>query len=427
MSPITRRDALIGAGATAATFLLNSSPLLAEERIELRVTAAPSTVADMYRSIAEAFGAQHPNILVNLDTTQRDYDALVDDTLRDVMTGQLADVSIQGNNKIRLFVDRGLAVPLNDYLAEEAKSPSSTLSPSVASIGQFGDKVYGLGLSVSTPIVFYNLDLVKKAGVDAAALPVTWEGILDLAARIHDPKTNTLGGYLNYTGGGWMWTALIESQGARMMTADEGKVGFDGPEGLKALQILKSFGEIGQSAVDMPRDQVRQLFSSGNLGILVDSSSNLGNFERQAGGRFDIVTRAFPLLSPDARLPAGGALGVVFAKDPARQKAAWEFVKFAASAEGQTIIADKSSYMVANSLVATDAALLGGYYAEKPNMAPVVDQLSILAGWYAFPGQNGNKITKVMEDHLQSVVTLRVEPAEALAAMSQDVTALLPR
>lgn len=415
------------AGALAAIAIASAEPGKAQEPITLRVTAAPSTVAEMYKIMGSAFEASHPGISVNVDTTQRDYNALVDATLRDVLTGQLADVSIQGNNKVRLYVDRGLAVPLDDYLATEIKSPDTTLSPSVASIGRFGDKVYGLGLSVSTPVVFFNLDLVRKAGIDPAQLPTTWEGIVDLARKIEDPASNTLGFYFTYDQADWFWIAMIESQGARMLSADERKVGFGGPEGLKAMQLLKAFGQAGQSKVDMPRDQVRALFASGKLGILADSSSSLGNFEKQSAGRFGVATRAFPLLSSDAKLPAGGAMGIVFAKDEKRQKAAWEFLKFAAGAEGQTIIAKNSSYMVANSRVASDPAMLGRFYAEQPNMKPVIDELPILDGWYAFPGQNSGKITNVLVDHMRSVITLKAEPEAALAAMTRDVEALLPR
>lgn len=412
--------------ASAMTMML-SAGLAHAEGITLRVTAAPSTVADMYKVMAEAFQAKHPDISVVIDTAQRDYNALVDATLRDVLTGQLADVSIQGNNKLRLYVDRGMAVPLDDYLAVEAGSPSSTLSPSVASIGRVGDKVYGLGLLVSTPVVFFNLDLVRKAGGDPKNLPTTWEGILELARKIEDPAASTLGAYFTYDQADWFWIALIESQGGRVMNADETQVGFGGAEGLKALQLLKSFGEAGQAKVDMPRDQVRQLFAAGKLGILADSSSSIGNFEKQADGRFGVATQAFPLLSPDARLPAGGALGIVFAQDPERQKAAWEFLKFAASAEGQTIIARNSGYMVANSLVATNPDMLGTFFAERPNMKPVIAELPILDGWYAFPGQNGGEITKVLIDHMRSVITQQVEPEAALAEMTKDVQELLPR
>ncbi|MDE1992211.1 MAG: ABC transporter substrate-binding protein [Rhizobiaceae bacterium] len=416
----------LSVAAIMSALLLASAPARSEEKITLRVTAAPSSVGDMYKLIGRAFEAKHPGISVNIDATQRDYDALFDATMRDKLTGQLADVSIQGNNKIRLFVDRGLAIPLDDYIAEEARSPASTLSPSVASIGRFDDKVYGLGLSVSTPVVFFNLDLLKKAGVDPTDLPTTWDGIVELARKIDDPDNNTLGGYFTYDQADWFWIALIECQGGSMMSADERKVGFSGPEGLKAMQLLKSFGQAGQAKVDMSRDQVRALFASGKLGILADSSSSLGSFEKQADGRFTIAVRAFPLLSPQARLPAGGALGIIFARDPQRQKAAWEFLKFAASAEGQTIIAKNSSYMVANSRVAVDPAMLGSFYASQPNMKPVADELAILDGWYAFPGQNGVKITNVLIDHMRSVVTLRAEPDAALTAMTHGVEALLP-
>ncbi|MBB5538788.1 extracellular solute-binding protein [Rhizobium giardinii] len=412
---------IIGAGIAAA------SVASAQEPIKLRVTAAPSNVSEMYKALATAFEASHPNIRVTLDTTYRDYNALVDATLRDALTGEVADVSIQGNNKIRLYVDRKMAVPLDAYFSEASQSAQSTLSSSVASVGRFGDKVYGLGLSVSAPVVFFNLDLVEKAGVDAANLPTTWEGILKLAQKIDNPSSNTLGAYFTYDQADWFWIALIESQGAQMMSADEKHVGFAGPEGLRAMQLLKSFGQAGQSKFDMPRDQVRQLFASGKLGILVDSSGSLGGFEKQAAGHFKVATAAFPLLSPDARLPAGGALGIVFTKDPERQKAAWEFLNFAAGPEGQTIIAKNSSYMVANSRVATDPSMLGGFYATQPNMKPVVDALPILDGWYAFPGQNSGKITNTLIDHMRSVTTLKVEPEAALAAMTRDVESLLPR
>ncbi|MGX9147695.1 extracellular solute-binding protein [Mesorhizobium sp. 128a] len=425
MSILSRRSFIGVAAAALCSFALTEAN--AAEKLTLRVTAAPSIVADMYQAMARAFEAKYPNIEIAIDTSQRDYNAQVDSTLRDSLTGQLADVSIQGNNKIRLYVDRGLAIPLDNYLAVEMKSPETTLSLSVASIGEVGGKVYGLGLSVSAPVIFFNLDLVKQAGIDPSELPTTWDGILELARKANDPASNTLGAYFTYDQADWFWIALIESQGGHMMTPDEKKVAFDGPLGLKAMQLLKAFGEAGQAQVDMPRDQVRQLFAAGKIAILADSSGSLGGFEKQSVGKFAIATRKFPALSERARLPAGGSLGVVFAKDPERQKAAWEFLKFAAGADGQKIIAENSSYMVANSRVATDPAMLGGFYRSKPNMTAAIDELPMLNGWYSFPGQNSGKITNALIDRMRSVITLKAEPEAALAGVVQDIQALLPK
>ena len=51
----------------------------------------------------------------------------------------------------------------------------------------------------------------------------------------------------------------------------------------------------------------------------------------------------------------------------------------------------------------------------------------MLTGWYAFPGENGLKITDVIKDHIQSVISKEVTPEKALVAMTRDVQALLPR
>ena len=50
-----------------------------------------------------------------------------------------------------------------------------------------------------------------------------------------------------------------------------------------------------------------------------------------------------------------------------------------------------------------------------------------MTAWYAFPGENGLKITEVMKDHLQTVVLREVAPTDALKTMTRDVRALLPR
>jgi len=52
-----------------------------------------------------------------------------------------------------------------------------------------------------------------------------------------------------------------------------------------------------------------------------------------------------------------------------------------------------------------------------------------LTGWYAFPGENGLKITDVINDHLQSIVsgTRAKEPQKVLDDMTASVQKLLPR
>ncbi|MET4037337.1 MULTISPECIES: hypothetical protein [unclassified Bradyrhizobium] len=121
MTNFTRRLFLGAAATSAAAFA--RLPARAEDRIALRVTASLSTEADMYRLLASAFEAKHPGVSVKIDASQRDCNALIQATLRDSLTGQLADISIQGNNTLRFYVDRGMAVDLTDAVNAEIAAP----------------------------------------------------------------------------------------------------------------------------------------------------------------------------------------------------------------------------------------------------------------------------------------------------------------
>jgi multiple sugar transport system substrate-binding protein len=86
-----------------------------------------------------------------------------------------------------------------------------------------------------------------------------------------------------------------------------------------------------------------------------------------------------------------------------------------------------TGYFPANTLPANDPKLLAPFYKANPNHLTAIAQMPVLTGWYAFPGDNGLKITDVIKDHLQDVVSQEVQPAVALTDMSKAVQALLPR
>lgn len=417
----TRRRVMTGMAAA----LLPPASVRAQEAITLRV-AVHSAHAEMHRAIIEQFRAENPTINVDLDATQSNYSDLAQMLLRGAVTGSLPDVAFNGNNRLRIFISRKIAVPLDDLLETDRSASRQALPASIFAIGTFGDKRYGLGFTVSAPVVYYNIDLVRRAGANPQDLPTDWAGILDLARRINDPSAKTLGLFFAYDQLDWFWIALIESLGGRMMTADERRIAFNGPEGLRALELVRAFGEAGQAQMDMSTEQAAQLFAAGKMGIFANSSSDVGQYEKQAAGRFGIAVRRFPVPGPNGRLPAGGALSTMLARDPARRQAAWEYMKFASGPCGQTVVATHSGYMVANDLVARSPALLGSHFAKMPNMQAVIDELSLLDGWYEFPGSNGGKISDVIVQTMRDVVRLKRSPADALAAMSAEVTALLP-
>jgi len=413
--------------ASVATVLVGAvmSSANAEEAKTLRVTAASSDLNAMWVELARAFEKEHPGVKVELDNSTRGYDDLVQATLRASLTGRLPDVSFQGANRLRIYTDRNLAVPLGQFLNTDTSDSRKALSPAVAKIGASKSDTYALGFGVAEPVVFYNLDLLAKVGGDPSHLPTTWDEIIRLGSSITKLGEGNVGLIFQYDSEDFFWDALLFSQNATMMNSDESKIAFDGPEGLKALEIIKRIGESGQASVDMSKDQARSLFAAGKVGIIFDSNSNQLRFEEDSKDKFRLAVGRFPLLAPNGTLPAAGSIAMMFATKPEQQKLAWEFMKFASGPAGQKIVALKSGWLPANDFATRDSTELSGHFAKNANYKASLDQLPILRGWYAFPGENAAKVTKVIVDGMRSVITLQKPPKAGLQAMASQARKLL--
>src|SRR5262249_2616189 len=143
---------------------------------------------------------------------------------------------------------------------------------------------------------------------------------------------------------------------------------------------------IGPVMVDSSSSQAAQAFMAGKLGMDATSSAYNGQFERAAAGKFTLKEVPFPLSTPTARLPAGGAVAMMFARDAKRQRAAWEFIKFATGPIGQTIMVKENGYAPGNTLPVNDPKLLEPFYREHPIFLVGVNALPHLSPWFSFPG-----------------------------------------
>ncbi|MDK1378148.1 MULTISPECIES: ABC transporter substrate-binding protein [unclassified Sinorhizobium] len=422
ISDLNRRDflrgtAAIAAGALAAPALAQSAP------IALRIIT--STPKELYDGLCADFAQKRPDIRVTVDTPSPDYDDLTLRVRRASVIGDVPDVAFQGFNRINLLAQPGPAIPLDPFVNAEGNQASLGYQPSLLDMAKVNGKTFGLPFAISSPTLFFNLDLVEKAGGNPDKLPADWPDIIELGRRIRGLENGVMGLHYAYIGhsGAWTWMALVMSQGGRIMTPDQKDVGFDSPEGLWSLEMFKQFGQAGQ--IEMSLNQSRQAFSSGTMGILGTASSYLRSAEKAAMGEFQIRTANLPL-KPNGKLPVGGNAAMIVTKDPIRQKAAWDFIKYMTGPEAQTKLVNTTGYIPANDIAVRTPEFLGRFYADNPNAMVGVQQLPILTAWPGFPGQNAIKITDLIRDHIQSVVTLRREPKAVLHDMVRDVRALLP-
>ncbi|TIO92109.1 MAG: extracellular solute-binding protein, partial [Mesorhizobium sp.] len=98
-----------------------------------------------------------------------------------------------------------------------------------------------------------------------------------------------------------------------------------------------------QPAIDS--HAARQLFTSGKLGFFFASAGSVSGFEGEIGDRFKLRTAKQPLGAEDATMPTGGMVAIILTDDPAKRAAAWDYVKFTTSPEGQSIVVPNTGYM----------------------------------------------------------------------------------
>jgi multiple sugar transport system substrate-binding protein len=414
---------------TALGLALLTTPAAADTILDVLYTT-PGTFNALHQDLAKRFTEAHPDIKIKFRNPVASYEEAAQQILRDQLTGRLPDVAFNGINQIGLFVDRGLGSPLDDLIAADGGADKLGYYPTLAALGRWKGKSYGFPFAVSTPILYVNADLIEKAGGRVEdlpkTLPKTWPELIALGKRIQDKAGNgAIGFYFQWEQtGNWLVQSLITSRGGRILKADGCSVAFDDEKGMWALKTLESFGKSGMP--NLALGQARQSFVAGNIAILVDSTSYVAAAQRLIGDRFKLRTAAFPLAVADGLLPAGGNVAMVFAKDAARRRAAWEYVKFVTGPIGQTQMVNLTGYMPSNELAVKDPELLGRFYEKNANHQTSIAQLPVLTEWVSFPGDNSLKVIEVIKNHTEALVTGRATAEQTMPALVSDARKLLP-
>lgn len=411
--------------ATAAVLLACAQTAAA---VEISVLyPQPHLYQEPLEKVVKAFGEKHPEISIKLLAPTKSYEETAAAVLRGAITRQLPDIAFNGTNLVHVFVERGLAVPLDGFVKKEAAWDKLGYVAGMVSTGEVNGRLYGMPFALSTPILYINTDLVKKAGGNPEMPPATWPDLLALAEKIKNPAEGVSGASLIWqTTGNYLWQQLLFTHGGQMLSADGRKVGFNTPAGLRTFEILRDLVQIGGMA-NLTDDQATQAFIAGKTGFYMASSARVNNLTKQVANRFALRTAPFPSPDPRSKIVSGGATMMIFSQEEEKRQAAWAFLKFAAGPEGQTIMVRHIGYMPSNQIAVDTPEMLGDYYRNNPNMQTAISQLKRTTRWLGFPGDNSLKAIQVVYDAMESVVVGKATPEAALAGAASGVEALLPK
>ena len=210
------------------------------------------------------------------------------------------DVGLSHVSKLPELVDQGVVEPLNDYLDELGVDLSSMYTQNSLDSVTFDGEIYAIPLDTHAEVMYYNKDILEKAGVELNADGKLDIGSLDDFKAMLDKVKAVMGDgesplSLPNTGDDpyrvW-WATYYQLGGTPIVNDDGTEVTLDKDKAVEAAEFVKSLYDDGYVATGI--DDHQKLFQSGKAGFLFGGTWAVGVMESTDGLNFNV--QSFPQL-----------------------------------------------------------------------------------------------------------------------------------
>ncbi|WP_054814723.1 ABC transporter substrate-binding protein [Nocardia arizonensis] len=310
-------------------------------------------------------------------------------------------------------------VPVQDIPSgQDWKSATEGIYPNVLdAVRNPNGKVDIMPFSMSVPILYYNADLFRAAGLDPDKPPTTIDQVKDAASAI--ARSGTPGVYVALADPGksdYMTQSVMNSQGGGVVDA-KGNVTVDSAQSVRALERIRDLTVSGAQP-NVSANDAQAAFAGGKLGMLIFTTAAMSANEKAAAGKFELRTAAFPSFDGGKAKPTFSGAGLaVFAKDKRKQRAAWEFVRYLTSPEGFTILTKSIGYLPLRPAIVTDPAYLGDYFRQNNRLLPSLNQIGDVTPYRYFPGNRANQAVVILQD--EGVEPIVIQGREAQPTLTK--------
>jgi multiple sugar transport system substrate-binding protein len=401
--------------------------------------ASAGLFGDTTRGLVAEFEKQHPNIRVEAVPPQGGANEIAQSVQRQVVAGSPPDVGQLTFADLRYTASDLGAQPLDRLVGKDEVQRLLTdgphpYAPRAAVLGDLDGTTYGIPYVFSTPMLFINADLFRAAGLDPADPPKNWDEVATAAAAIAKVPGTAGGAYASCldgpSGGDWCMTGIVRSAGGRLLSEDGSTIGWADPKSVEGIAALQKVAQAGPNALpNLSGTDAQDAFLRGNLGMLLSTAALQNAILKSSEGKWEAAAAPMPGFGSTPAVPtnSGSAL-FVLTKDPAKQRAAWELIKFLTSAESETTITSKIGYVPLRASLIDDPAYLKSFADAHPDFVrPNVAQLDRLEPWVSYPGPNYQQIRMLFTKAVEEIVFRGADPTATLTAAQESAQALMPK
>ncbi len=351
-------------------------------------------------------------------------------TLAAIRAGTPPDVAIMLSQNLNDIISQDIVIPLDELIAQDAAQVNvDDFFPAFMLNSKQGGKVWALPFQRSTPVMYYNKEAFKEAGLDQNHPPQTQADLVATAKKLVKQEGGrvTRWGLAIPSGGGvdtWLLEALTIEAGGVLYDPNNSccKVLLSSPATQAAVQFLRDLGEKDKVSPPGPVDwgTTSNDFVAGKVAMIYHSTGSLGFIRNNA--KFEFGTAFLPK-GQRYGVPTGGGNVYLFkATPPDRRKAAWEFAKWLTSTDMLARWSIDSGY-VAPRKSSWETARMKEYTAKYPQALTARDQLQYALA--ELPVKNIIEVKRAIVTALQTALTTNQPIAQILADGQKRVDEIL--
>lgn len=355
-----------------------------------------------YEQLIAAFKAQQPGVQVELVYTPNAANYYLRMAI-DFAGGTASDVYLVNYRRYAQFAVSGQFEPLDAYVAGSRKVRLNEFFPQTLGPYYWQGKLLGLPQNISSLVVYYNKDLFKAAGQPFPDPNWTWNDFVKTAKAL--TKDTNGDGMTDQFGLGseailFRIAPFIWMNGGELVDdpASPHRLALDAPASRAALQWFMDLQSKHKVVPDMLQERAEvsaSRFLNGTMAMFFDSRRGVPTYRNISTFDWDVA----PL--PRGKQPAGilHSDGFFMASASKNKPAAWAFIEFASSVEGQTILATTGRTVPSLISVANSPAFLDP--GKKPlnsrvflDVIPAIRAVPVLPGWTDIESQVGQEIER---------------------------------
>lgn len=331
------------------------------------------------KKMVDDFNAQSETIRVT-EQYQGSYDDAITKLKSSAASGQGPEIMQLYDIGTRWMIDSGYAIEMQTVIDRDTFDVSQ-IEPNIAAYYSVNDRLHSMPFNSSTPLMYYNKDAFKAAGLDPDNPPKNFDE-LEAAATTLTSGDKVGMGFHVYS---WLFEQYCSKQGKTFANGGNGRtdkataVEFDSNgAALEFFTRMYDFNKKGINA-NFGRDGTAAInaFGSGQISIAFGSTASLPSVLAAVDGAFELGTAPLPDLvtGVDGGVSiGGGSLWIMDKGSDETEDAAWQFVKYCVGPEVQVYWHKQTGYFPITTK-AYDVQEMKDQIAENKQFVTAIDQL----------------------------------------------------